>query len=789
MTVAERTQARAQEPLPVDVALSLRGHNGRSPINVSPDAEWVAHTVESEDTVPRGSSRSYSATGFPFAEGNSRMEATLSSLTGEEPIVLGDPEATSWAPVFSPDGERVAFYSDQGGEAGLWVWERATRQARRVGEFVVRPFFGFEGVRWAPDGRRLLVKVLPEGLTIEAANALLPAPNRDEPQPETDPDAPAVTVRRSSAMVAEEAAEDPDAAPLTNDPTMAFIAGNAAALAIVDVSREAIANDADGAGARAERIERIVEREPVRAYAFSPDGGRVAYSVQSSFVPNAQQALFELRVRDLMTGDERVLGRDLKLGYGIEWSWSPDSRRIAYTESGQMAEGAFFVVDVASGTTTKLENDAPRFAAGEGEVPPIWSADASTLWGVADGALWQVDATSGEARKVASIDGWQVRVLVSASWYGTTAFSRDGGRTLWVTAREEDTGRSGLFAVDAASGETRSLREEDGSWGHLFSLAASDATGDVVYVARNQQQVGELWAVSTESQSARQVSRINRDLARYALGQARLLDFRSANGEPLRGALLLPPGWQPGKRLPLVVWVYGGENGSGSLHRFGLWGEMATFNLHLLATRGYAVLYPDAPVRTGRITDDLVAAVLPAVDAAVEQGYADGERVAVMGQSFGSLNVLALLTRSDRFRAAVITAAVLHPDLYADYLRSTGYYEQGQGGMGGTIWEHPERYRQNSPLFDFPRIATPLLVGQGDQDGDLVPANAIFAALERLGKKVELRLYQGESHVISRSANVRDFWERRFEFLAGNLGLEVGADGRVSIPPARAGGF
>ena len=534
-------------------------------------------------------------------------------------------------------------------------------------------------------------------------------------------------------------------------------------------------------------VERIVAREPVRMYAFSPDGRSVAYTVLTSYTPNAQQPLYALRHHDLTADSDRLLGEDLLLSYGIEWSWSPDSRRVAYTESGQLGAGGFVVVDVAGVEATRLENEAPPFAAGEGEVPPIWSVGGARLYGVAEGGLWSVDAEGGAAREVAAIDGWQIRALVTPSWYSAVPFSRDGGETLWVSAREEDTGRSGLFAVRVASGETRAMLEEESSWGHLFSLAASEATGEVVYLARTQQQVGELHAVDVTSGTTRRFSLINHELDRYALGEARMLEWRSANGEPLRGALLLPPGYQAGTRLPLVVWVYAGANGSDSIHRFGLWGEMPTFNLHVLATRGYAVLYPDVPVRTGRLTDDLVASVLPAVDAAVEQGYADRERVAVMGQSFGSLNVLALLTRTDRFAAAVITAAVLHPDLFAEYLSggsSTGYWEKGQGGMDGTIWEQPERYRANSPLFDFPRITAPLLIGQGDQDGDLVPSEAIFAALERLGKKVEYRLYRGESHVISRRANVLDFWNRRLEFLAEHLDLEVAENGRVSIAEA-----
>ena len=77
-------------------------------------------------------------------------------------------------------------------------------------------------------------------------------------------------------------------------------------------------------------------------------------------------------------------------------------------------------------------------------------------------------------------------------------------------------------------------------------------------------------------------------------------------------------------------------------------------------------------------------------------------------------------------------------------------------------------------------IRATTLIGQGEDDGDLVPTNAIFVALQRLGKPVEARVYQGEGHVLSRRANVHDFWKRRLEFLAEHLDLEVAPSGRVS---------
>jgi dipeptidyl aminopeptidase/acylaminoacyl peptidase len=183
---------------------------------------------------------------------------------------------------------------------------------------------------------------------------------------------------------------------------------------------------------------------------------------------------------------------------------------------------------------------------------------------------------------------------------------------------------------------------------------------------------------------------------------------------------------------------------------------------------------------------DLVNTVMPGVNAAIEQGYADPDRLAVMGQSYGSYCTLALISQTHRFKAAIITAAVLHPDLFANYLDmrpdgsdGTGYWEHGQGGMGGTPWEYRDRYFTNSPLFWFNQIETPVLIGQGTKDGNLVPSDATFVALRRLGKEVEYRIYENEGHVITQRPNVLDFWQRRLDFLAEHLNVATDAQGSI----------
>ena len=68
------------------------------------------------------------------------------------------------------------FYSDRGGQAQLWVWEKAANRLRQVSELTVRPYFGDEVVRWTPDGRKVLCKVLPEGMTLEDTLDLIVGP-------------------------------------------------------------------------------------------------------------------------------------------------------------------------------------------------------------------------------------------------------------------------------------------------------------------------------------------------------------------------------------------------------------------------------------------------------------------------------------------------------------------------------------------------------------------------------------------------------------------------------------
>lgn len=753
------------QPLSAEVAASLRFVHERSPIDVSPDGRWIAYTLKTDEAEDRQRGSEYSATGVPFAEGARRMRAAVTNVISGQEVALGSAESQSWDPVWSPNGDAVAFYSDMGGQAAVWIWHRSTGRVEQFPQVIPRPFFGFEVIRWSLDGRKLLCKILPERLTLSEANA-----RRGPSSSGSNFREQAVTVLRypnnTYTLSGEQSSQGlPD-----------FLRSRDADLAILDLRNHSVL-----------RIARAVQ---AHWYAYSPDQRFIAYTDLIGSEGTTEQAEYHLFVYDTMNGETKRIGESLRLSYGTEVSWAPDSRHIAYITGGPQASGAVSVIAVDSDLTKTFTKAAiPRFDSTHGQRPPLWDSQSKAIYVVSrDGDLWILDVITGSARPVARIPGFAIVTLVSRHRH--EAIWLRESREVWVVARSRDRQTFGFFKLDLLRHRVSQVIAQRKTYRTLYGLDLIEATSTIVFIAEDQTDPPDVWALQTSTKRVRQVTHINNQLANVAWGQTRVVEWQRSDGAKLRGTLLLPSSYRPGNRHPLIVWLYGGESGSNFANTFGLWGETPVFNMQVLSTRGYAVLFPDAPIRQGKPIEDLTDAVVSAVDALISDGLVDAERLAIMGQSYGSYCVLGIITRTSRFKAAVITAAVLHPDLLAAYLELTPegsapnieYLEGGQGAMGGSPWEFPDRYRENSPIYKLDRIETALLIGQGKEDiGQLSAADAIFVGLRRLGKSVEYRLYAHEEHVITKKSNVIDFWNRRLQFLAEHLNVALDREGRVAV--------
>ncbi len=276
----------------------------------------------------------------------------------------------------------------------------------------------------------------------------------------------------------------------------------------------------------------------------------------------------------------------------------------------------------------------------------------------------------------------------------------------------------------------------------------------------------------------RRLTQLNPELDRYRMGSATLISWLDDDGKSLQGGVLLPSDYREGKRYPLIVFVYGGASLSDSVNQFGgPMSDLPYYNLQLLATRGYAVLMPDAPQHAGTPMLDLAKTILPGVNKVIEMGVADPERLGVVGHSYGGYSTLGLLVETSRFKAAAESDGMA--DLVGNYGQmerdgtafGTSVVETGQGLMEGTLWERRERYIENSPLFYLDRVETPLLIVHGAEDTTVSSflGDQVFVALRRLGREVEYAKYEGEGHTLSSDANRRDVFERLIRWFDTHL--------------------
>ena len=702
-----------------------------SPPAFSPDGRLLAYVVTDNARRREPHDTALHRSGVPWY--GVAGEIQVADLSGGAPRGVSGAGTSAWSPSWSPDGRRLAFLAAEGaggdglGQARLHVWDRATGAVRRVSDADVRE--GHHGLHWTADGEGLLVAVFPRDLPPAAwAGAVTGRTLREPP-------ATGVTAR---VYAFEPGADE---GPPATDPVSLDLWRTD--LARIDV--------ADGS------VRRIVEGERVFAWVLAPDRSRVAWAAFAGADPaRPGQYLFDLFARDLPGGEARRMARDVPLdllALDGSFAWSPDGGALAYRSGGPAAADEIHVVEPGAAGPRRVAAGpaSAEVGGGGGTTRPVWGPAGRWVYFTRDGALWRASADGSGASELARSPG---RALSLVAARQQRLWTTDGGRTGIVSTFDPATKREGFARVDLATGRVTPALEEDrrhGGYGTAPTLAPGGAR--LAYVSEAATDPPDLWIVDEALSGPRRITRVAPTLSAPEMGPARPLTWATADGDTLHGALVLPPGHRPGARHPLIVKVYGGSAVSDDLNRFGH-AIAPVENVQIFATRGYAVLLADSRLEVGTPMADLARSVLPAVDRVVALGVADPERIGVTGHSYGGYSTLALVAQSPRFAAAVVRAGFgdlvgmygqLSPD-GSNY--GLSWAETGQGRMGGSPWEVPERYVENSPFFRLDRVEAPVLLLHGGEDDAVPPflADQLFTALRRLGKTVTYARYAGEGH-------------------------------------------
>jgi len=749
---ASPTLAQKQlAPLPVKEAINTLNLPMFTPIDLSPDGKSVAYIL-------RDSNRKAQAKTFRSPEELERRGIPRSvdfcdiwitnTITGRTKN-LTQGQGTSWAPRWSPNGKYLAFYSDREGSPALWIWDRGSGTLRKGSVAIVRTRLETTIPLWTPDSKKIVIRVLQENKTLNNVTSpntpAIATGTSDEQLKE-----PGSTVVLFSSRPAntnhnqENKTVNFNPAPFTCD------------LAVVDLETG--------------KTKRIARSIPADCFWLSPDGANVAvliYKGRQSY--KTLQNLFDLSIVSLLNGETRTVVSNFGSDVLIPVSWSPKGDYLAYMTYGPTVRNDCWIVSASRGEPRNITpGEHPHFDGTLVYRGPLWDATGENVYLLSTTSLWRASVTKEKTTQIATIANRTLRDLISHD--GRTIWTMKNADVVLVLTRNEETKQEGFYRINLSTGKFEKLLEENKNYGFVPQLRTSISSDQrrLIYTSQSAAEPEEIWTIDVDDFSPRRVTHINPVFDRYVLGEGRMIEFRTLNGQTAHGAVLLPAGYTPEKRYPLIVYQYPGSPWSIYGNLFGLSQFTAMVeNWQFFATRGYAVLVPDVPARSETYMRDIAAAVLPAVDKVIELGIADPERIGITGQSNGGYGVLSVIVQTNRFKAAVDRMGV--GNLISHYTQMS---ESGQsiytGEMvrrtGGSLWEKRDKFIENSPIFFFDQVHTPLLIIQGTEDRQVVVARSdeVFVSLRFLGKEVEYARYTGESHGVSEwtFANQVDYLNR-----------------------------
>jgi acetyl esterase/lipase len=512
----------------------------------------------------------------------------------------------------------------------------------------------------------------------------------------------------------------------------------------------------------------IREVTPTRDQKFAIGRATAPYELMS----NMDGRYFaDVYVFNLQTGERKLA---LKKARWIEEA-SPVGDRFAYYDDGN-----YFTYDMTTGQSTNItKSAATSFINKEDDHnvvnPPTpfygWSKDGNYVLLSDNWDIWKVAADASSAVNL-TVNGRKDQVryerppILNPDDHGY-----DLSKPLYLVAYGEWTKQSGLAVIEPGkAGVTRVMWEEAS-----FTPPMKAKNADVfLYTRQTYKDPPDYYATDATLANGRKITGVaaanHQDQFLWSSGTI-LVDYTSAKGDKLQGALHLPANYEKGKSYPTIVYFY--EKMSQNAYQFTTPTIPATgFNAAVYLSHGYAVFDPDITYKVNDPGMSAVWCMVPAVKAAIATGVVDAKRVGIHGHSWGGYQTAFIVTQTDIFAAAVAGAPLTDMiSMYAIIYKNSGevngaIFESSQGRFTGGPWENWAAYTRNSPVAQAEHVKTPLVILSNDKDGavDFTQGMEYYNTLRRLQKPVVLLEYPGENHGLARLPNQKDYAIRMKEY-------------------------
>jgi dipeptidyl aminopeptidase/acylaminoacyl peptidase len=531
----------------------------------------------------------------------------------------------------------------------------------------------------------------------------------------------------------------------------------------------------------------------VSEFQWGPDGRHIAYSMKDPKSKAEKQSEKEKRDVNLVDQEFRYnhlyttqvkpaedTSRKVKrLTEGrfhvASFDWSPEGESIVFAHQPTPRDLPH---------TSGVDKDISRVPADSGKVTtlverkgvdrdPHYSPDGETIAFTSNGGsskyyglfdLYTLPTRGGTPKKLAPTNDRRAHII---GW-------TQGGKSLLI--REFAGTSTHLFEVPVNGDSPRKITQDPGVRLHSSYQASAD---QLTFSYMNLTTPPEIYISNRRRPDRQRLTDLNRDLPKPLMGKTEKISWTGPGDEKIEGLITYPVGYEKGEKVPLVLHVHGGPHAA---HLRDFKGFPDLYVEQVYAQHGYAVLQPNPRGSTGYGKDFRSAVVerwgkedfqdlMKGVDHVIEMGVAHPDSLAIMGWSYGGYMTANAVTKTDRFEAASMGAAV------TNLISMTGTADIPDwmvAEMGGEIWNNYETYKELSPLYRVENVTTPTQILHGTKDRRVPTSQGreFYRALKRRDVATEFVLYPRSAHSPNEPKLLLDITPRTIDWFDEKLGRD-----------------
>jgi dipeptidyl aminopeptidase/acylaminoacyl peptidase len=502
---------------------------------------------------------------------------------------------------------------------------------------------------------------------------------------------------------------------------------------------------------------------------YSPDGTRIAF--ERRFGGKSPDAIWTMNADGSGLAPIQTTCSGECLG-DIYPAWSPDGARLVFSRAfgpivDDSATGLDLMAAAADGSGEQLiRHFLSLEAPGREPHDPQWSPDGKQiLFSTAMGneryfanntRLAVVPATGGTPRSLT--DSFDENP-------GFVAWNGDG---IYFTALQKTA--SHLFRLDPQTAKITRVTAPDNLMGGAFSLTRDGRR--MAFSASSPVSLNEVFISDVKNFSPRALTNMTEQAKAFTLGVREVISWKSQDGAVIEGVLIKPADFDPSKKYPLLCIIHGGPTGidrpsllapDTRYYPSDIWAGRGALILKVnyRGSAGYGENFRRLNVRNLGVGD--AWDVLSGVDHLIAKGWVDPKRVGCMGWSQGGYISAFLTTSTDRFAAISVGAGISN---WATYYYNTDITPFTINYLGKDPAEDPEIYEKTSPMSYIKKARTPTLIQHGEFDRRVPIANAyeLRQGLEDRGVKVEMVVYKGYGHGITKPRSMRAVMQHNLDW-------------------------